>query len=164
MHKALLVALLSLASTTALGSAGHGSDNSPLDTSQPIDRTITLEAGDMWFTPDKLEIAPGQTVKFNITNTGKLEHEFVIGNPKAQAEHRAMMREMASSNGHDMSASHHHDNGQDSPASMPSVTVLPGETATLVWTAPEDIEALEFACNIPGHYKAGMNGDLQIKG
>ncbi|TFH87456.1 copper-binding protein [Billgrantia azerbaijanica] len=163
MHKTLLVAIFSLASTTALAGAGHGSGQSQSDAQQPIDRNLSFEAGDMWFTPGKLEIAPGETVKFEITNTGNLEHEFVIGDEEAQAEHREMMREMASSGGHDMSAGHH-GGGQDDAASMPSVTIAPGESATLVWTAPQGVEEVEFACNIPGHYEAGMNGDIQIEG
>ncbi|XKE44170.1 copper-binding protein [Halomonas organivorans] len=163
MRKTLLVAVFGLASTTALAGAGHGSGNSQADTEPSIDRTFAFEAGDMWFTPGKLEIDPGETVKFEITNAGNLEHEFVIGDAAAQAEHREMMRKMASSGGHDMSAGHH-GGGQDDAASMPSVTISPGETATLVWTAPHDVEEVEFACNIPGHYEAGMNGDIQIEG
>ena len=48
--------------------------------------------------------------------------------------------------------------------SMPSVTIAPGEMATLVWTAPENVDDLEYACNIPGHYEAGMYGDFDLKG
>lgn len=163
MRKSLLLAVFGLASTTALAGAGHGSGQSQADSDQSIDRTFTFEAGDMWFTPGKLEITPGETVKFEITNTGNLDHEFVIGDSEAQAEHREMMLEMASSGGHDMGAGHH-GGGQDDAASMPSVTIPPGETAALVWTAPNDGEEVEFACNIPGHYEAGMNGDIQIEG
>lgn len=161
MRNTLLVAIFSLASTTALAGAGHGSDGSPAADHTAIDRTLSFEAGDMWFTPGKLEIAPGETVKFEITNTGNLEHEFVIGDEEAQAEHREMMREMASGSGHDMSGGHH---GGGHDGSMPSVTIAPGETATLVWTAPQDADRIEFACNIPGHYESGMSGDIQIEG
>lgn len=163
MRKTFLVAVFSLASTTALAGAGHGTGQSQPDSDQPVARTITFEAGDMWFSPDTLDIAPGETVKFEITNIGNLEHEFVIGNSEAQAEHRKMMREMASGSGHDMSTSHH-GGEQNDAASMPSVTITPGETATLVWTAPREGVEIEFACNIPGHYESGMQGDIQIKG
>ncbi|WP_235207430.1 cupredoxin domain-containing protein [Halomonas salina] len=153
------MAIFSLASTTVLAGAGHGSGNAQTDAQQPIDRTISFEAGDMWFTPGELDIEPGQTVKFEITNTGNLEHEFVIGNAAAQEEHRKMMREMASGGGHDMSGGHHGDGD-----GMPSVAVAPGESATLVWTAPQDSSKIEFACNIPGHYESGMSGNINLQG
>ncbi|MBB3140303.1 cupredoxin domain-containing protein [Halomonas organivorans] len=163
MRNTLLVAMFSLASTTALAGAGHGSDGSRAADHTAIDRTLSFEAGDMWFTPGKLAIAPGETVKFEITNSGTLEHEFVIGDNDEQAAHREMMRDMASGGGHDMSADHH-GGGHDDAGNMPAVTIPPGETATLVWTAPHDVEEVEFACNIPGHYEAGMSGDIQIEG
>lgn len=48
---------------------------------------------------------------------------------------------------------------------MPVVTVAPGETKTLVWTAKEATgEALVYACNILGHAEAGMKGKLAIQG
>ncbi|SDG48393.1 Uncharacterized copper-binding protein, cupredoxin-like subfamily [Onishia taeanensis] len=156
MRKTLLAMTLSLASTAALASGEHGSK-----IHAQVDRTISFEAGDMWFTPDELAITPGKTVKFEITNTGNLKHEFVIGTAEAQAKHREMMLEMASGGGHDMSGGHH---GGDHGDGMPSVTIAPGGTATLVWTAPQDTDTLEFACNIPGHYESGMSGDINFQG
>lgn len=160
MRNVLLAITLGFVSSSALGGAGHG--ESPQSASNAdIDRTITVEAGDLWFKPDDLSIAPGETVKFIIENTGNLEHEFVIGDAKEQAEHREMMQQMASNGGgHDMSAGHH-----SGMQAMPSVTVAAGETKTLVWTAPETSNAaLVYACNIPGHFEAGMRGELVVQG
>jgi uncharacterized cupredoxin-like copper-binding protein len=42
-----------------------------------------------------------------------------------------------------------------------SVLVEPGKTAELVWTFAKE-GSLEFACNLPGHYQAGMVGKLTI--
>jgi len=42
-----------------------------------------------------------------------------------------------------------------------SVLLEPGETKELVWTFPKEA-TLEFACNIPGHYQAGMVGHIDI--
>jgi uncharacterized cupredoxin-like copper-binding protein len=151
---------LGLASTAVLAGGEHGGNHGGEDDVQ-VDSTISFEAGDMWFTPGNLHIEPGETLKFEITNTGNLEHEFVIGNAEAQANHREMMIEMASGGGHDMSGEHH---GGGHGDGMPSVTIDPGETATLVWTAPQDTDKLEFACNIPGHYASGMSGDINLQG
>ncbi|MFN2331459.1 MAG: copper-binding protein, partial [Halomonas sp.] len=59
--------------------------------------------------------------------------------------------------GHDMAEGAH-------GGKMPAVTIGPGETAELVWSAPENVDSLEYACNIPGHYEAGMYGDFDFKG
>lgn len=160
MRKTLFAMALGLASTVAMAGGEHGGHHGDKDDAQ-VDRTISFEAGDMWFTPGELDIEPGKTVKFEITNTGNLEHEFVIGNTEAQEEHREMMREMASGSGHDMSGGHH---GGGHGDGMPSVTIAPGETTTLVWTAPQDTSKIEFACNIPGHYESGMNGEIHVQG
>ncbi|MBB3191059.1 cupredoxin domain-containing protein [Halomonas cerina] len=159
MRKTLLALATGLAATTALAAGQHGGHHeAPKDGN--VDRTISFEAGDMWFMPGQLDIQPGEIVKFEITNTGNLQHEFVIGDAAAQAAHREMMRDMAAS-GHGHGSGHH---GGGHGDAMPSVTIDPGETATLVWTAPADEEEVEFACNIPGHYEAGMNGDIEISG
>ncbi len=47
---------------------------------------------------------------------------------------------------------------------MLAIIIAPGETAELVWTAPESAGELEYACNIPGHYEAGMSGNIDLQG
>lgn len=159
MRNVLLTITLGFISSSALAAAGHD-DGSQSVSSAEIDRTIAVTTGDLWFKPDDLSIAPGETVKFVVENTGRLEHEFVIGSADDQAEHREMMQQMASNGGgHDMSAGHH-----GGMQAMPSVTVAAGETKTLVWTAPETLDAaLVYACNIPGHFEAGMRGELMVQ-
>ena len=49
-------------------------------------------------------------------------------------------------------------------AQSPKVTrvlVAPGKTAELTWTFKQ-ATGLEFACNLPGHYQAGMVGKLNV--
>ena len=46
---------------------------------------------------------------------------------------------------------------------MASVTIEPGETEELVWTVPDSVKNLEYACNIPGHYESGMYGNVTVK-
>lgn len=162
MRKTLLALVLGLTTTTAFAGPGHGGSQSSVKDAD-IDRTIRLEAGDMWFDSEKLDIVPGETIRFEIVNTGNLEHEFVIGDAAAQEAHRKMMQEMSGGHGdgghggHDMAEGEHGGN-------MPAVTIAQGETAELVWTAPENVNDLEYACNIPGHYEAGMYGDFDSQG
>ncbi|WP_322527341.1 hypothetical protein SR908_08680 [Chromohalobacter canadensis] len=87
--------------------------------------------------------------------TGSIEHEFTIGDESAQEEHRDMMQEMSEGDG-----GHHMSEGGDG---MASVTIEPGETKELVWTAPDSDKSLEYACNIPGHYESGMYGNVTVK-
>ncbi|MNP67044.1 Copper binding protein, plastocyanin/azurin family [compost metagenome] len=67
---------------------------------------------------------------------------------------------------HDMSKMNHAMPGMDHGQMMKhddpnSVLVEPGKTAELTWTFSEATR-LEFACNIPGHYQAGMVGKLTV--
>jgi len=154
---------LGLVTTTTFAAGEHGGSHGSVSDAD-VDRSISLEAGDMWFDSESLDIVPGETIKFEITNTGNLEHEFVIGDANAQEEHREMMQAMMGGGhgdgghgGHDMAEGEH-------GGGMPSVTIAPGETAELVWTAPESVDSLEYACNIPGHYEAGMSGNFDSQG
>jgi len=45
-----------------------------------------------------------------------------------------------------------------------SVLLEPGKSAEIIWEFPKKaISQLEFACNIPGHYEAGMVGKVRFK-
>jgi len=108
---------------------------------EEVTKTIHLDAADeMKFNfKQQLDISKGDVVKFVVTNTGKINHEFSIGNESEQEKHRAMMRNMP-----DMV----HEDGN-------SITVKPGETKELIWKFHGDPKVV-FACNIPGHSEAGM--------
>ncbi len=107
-------------------------------------------------------MAAGEIVKFEITNTGNLEHEFVIGSKEAQEEHRQMMLNMANGGGHDMSNMSHGGGHDMASMDMAGVTIAPGETGTLLWSVPDNVNELEYACNIPGHYESGMYGNFSL--
>lgn len=140
-----------LASTPSLGSAHKHSGEStfwfghPGETAQ-VKRTILLSATDIKFTPTQIMVAAGETVKFEIANNGKLDHEFILGSAEEQVEHD---KEMAAMAGMKMT----HFNG---------VIVAPGKTETLIWTFTKT-GTLQYACHVPGHYAAGMVGQLTIK-
>ena len=110
-----------------------------------ISRTIKITALDIKYDKPAIRVKAGETVKFVVTNTGKLRHEFMIGDPEEQRQHAEMMKQMP-----DMV---HED------ANM--VTVEPGETKSLVWQFTQAGE-LEVACHIPGHYEAGMKSQVVV--
>ena len=45
----------------------------------------------MRFSPDRIDVKQGETVRFVVTNNGKVMHEFVIGTKKELDEHAALM-------------------------------------------------------------------------
>lgn len=162
MRKSLLTITLGLAATAAFAAGEHGGSHSTTPDAE-VDRTIQVEAGDMWFDPETLGITAGETVRFQVVNTGNLQHEFVIGDADAQQAHREMMQAMDDSHGagHDGHGGHDMAEGAHG-GEMPAVAIAPGETAELVWTAPAGVDELVYACNIPGHYESGMYGEIQL--
>jgi uncharacterized cupredoxin-like copper-binding protein len=57
---------------------------------------------------------------------------------------------------HDDEGGHHDEEGGDL-----YVQVAPGETGELLFTVPDDMTLYtEIGCLIPGHYEAGMAGEI----
>ncbi|MGI3212762.1 cupredoxin domain-containing protein [Roseovarius tibetensis] len=151
----------SLTASIAVASPGHDSSiGEPGETAQ-VDRTITIEMDEMKYSPKTIEVAPGETIRFEVINVGRAVHEFNIGTSETWDGHlgemQRMMREgmmTASSLNHDkmMEAGMMHDDAN-------SVLLEPGDTGEVIWTFPEGGE-IGFACNVPGHREAGMVGDF----
>jgi uncharacterized cupredoxin-like copper-binding protein len=114
-----------------------------------VDRTIRVAAADTEFSIEKMHIHAGETIRFIVTNTGELDHDFTIGPADLQAKHRQEMMEMMGG-GDAMAAMHEEPN---------AVYLKPGETKELLWRFAKTNE-LEFACNVPGHYESGMKGSI----
>ena len=102
-------------------------------------------ADNMRFTPDKIAVRQGETVKFVARNTGKVMHEFVIGTKAENGKHAEMMVKFPTME-HDEPYMAH---------------VPPGKTGEIVWTFNRAGE-FEFACLIAGHYQAGMVGSITV--
>jgi uncharacterized cupredoxin-like copper-binding protein len=110
-----------------------------------VARTIQVDATDtLRFAPDQLTVRAGETVAFEISNPGRVPHEFFIG---TAAEQQAHEREMAG--GAPM---------QDEPG---QVDVPAGQTVRLVY-AFDQPGTLEYGCHVPGHYPAGMRGTIVV--
>ncbi|MDR3494498.1 MAG: plastocyanin/azurin family copper-binding protein [Ancalomicrobiaceae bacterium] len=116
-----------------------------------VDRTIPIKARDVSFDVESVNVKAGETVRFVITNEGAADHEFTLGDAATQAEHRQEMLDMA-----DMDASHAHDGDAN------AVFLKSGETKELVWAFTKT-GLIEFACNVPGHYEAGMKGIIAVQ-
>jgi uncharacterized cupredoxin-like copper-binding protein len=145
-----------LASTAlhgALAGAGHagGFAFGKPGTADTVTRTINVDMQDMAYSIKKIKVREGETIRFVLVNSDEAEHDFTLGPSSLQAQHR---KEMADMMDKDMDMSKHH--------ADPNARFLnPGETKELIWTFAEFHE-LEFACNVPGHYEAGMKGEINV--
>lgn len=152
MKKMILAAAVALLATSAMASPGHDAANKigePGDKTK-VTQTINVsmketDDGKMLFTPDKIKVRKDQTVRFKIKNVGEVDHEFVLDEMEANAEHRAVMAKAPEME---------HDNPN-------AISLAPGESGEIIWKFTAD-GPLEFACLKPGHYESGMRGDLSI--
>jgi uncharacterized cupredoxin-like copper-binding protein len=111
-----------------------------------VKRTLVVGMSDqMRFTPDKISVKQGETIRFTAKNRGKILHEFVIGTKKELDDHAALMLKFPNME-------------HDEPYMM---HVAPGKTAQIIWTFNR-VGDFEFACLIPGHYQAGMVGQISV--
>lgn len=127
-------------------------------TAQDVDRTIRIVAGDTVFDRKLIEVSAGETIRFVIENKGELLHEFTIGTLQMQKAHQREMAKMTERGEITASAisgtsGHMHPN---------SVLIEPGKTKEIIWTFSR-AGKLEFGCNIPGHYEAGMRGEFHFE-
>lgn len=144
-----LLALVIGGVALAFGSTADAMDmQGNLPSPAPVTRTIAIDANDtMRFMPESLSVQTGETVAFQITNTGNLPHEFVIGDTHVQQEHE---QEMRNDDMHTMN---------DTNA---AVKVEPKTATTLVYSFDKP-GTLEYGCHVPGHYAAGMRGMIAVQ-
>ena len=149
MKKTFSILILSALPIFALADGKHDDEatayGEPGQAAQ-VNRVIEVQAADnMRYTPAAIKVRRGETVEFVVKNTGKLAHEFVLGDAKELKEHAALMRRYPTME---------HDD--------PNMAKLaPGGTARLIWKFTR-AGTVEFACLVPGHYEAGMKGHIRV--
>ena len=167
IKKLFLVIILFFVSTSSYSASMNmiGEKGDP----SKIDRTIEIEMYDNYYYPTQIEVKKGETIKFIVKNLGELVHEYNIGTKDMHIKHQPemaklveheilladkidheKMKKMAKK---DHSLGHSHAN---------SVLLEPKESGEIIWKFSKDI-SLEMACNMPGHYEAGMVGKINIE-
>ncbi len=133
-----------------------------------VSRTIKVIMYDNYYEPRSFKIKAGETIKFEVENAGMLVHEFNIANKMMHINHQPEMKKM-SDNGillpfsidkekmkkmakMDKSMGHSHSN---------SVLLEPKQKGEIIWKFDNAIN-IEIACNVPGHYQAGMIAKVDI--
>ena len=151
---ALLISSVSFADKNMkIGSKGKLSD---------VSRTIKVKMYDNYYEPSIFNIEKGETIKFEVINAGELVHEFNIANAMMHIKHQPEMERMVENEillgdkidkdkmqkmaAMDKSMGHSHSN---------SVLLAPKEKGILIWKFENTVN-IEVACNVPGHYQAGM--------
>jgi uncharacterized cupredoxin-like copper-binding protein len=110
-------------------------------------RTIKIDMADtMRYSPAEIAVKQGETVRFEVKNSGKLMHEIVFGTMKELKEHAELMRK-------------HPGMEHDEPY---MAHVAPGKTERLVWQFTKAGE-FYYGCLIPGHFEGGMVGKVIVK-
>ena len=132
MTTAFAIALTGPAFAAGSHSGGHDDDHADKHaemmavgkpgTAADVTRTIAVamretDDGDMIFEPDSFAFEQGETIRFEVTNKGELEHEFVIDNAEGNAKHKDMMAKM--------------DMEHDDPN---SVRLEGGQSGEVIWT------------------------------
>lgn len=100
----------------------------------------------MRFAPAELTVKRGDTVRFNVKNSGKVMHEMVIGTLAELKEHADLMKKFPNME-HDEPYMAH---------------VKPGATERMVWQFTKTGE-FYYGCLVPGHFEAGMVGKIIVK-
>ena len=129
----------------------HGGSGSGFAFGEPgkaseANRSIEVTATDkLRFDPDMISVEEGETVTFEITNKGRAEHEFVLGDTEYQRSHADQM-----------AAGQMHNHGAN------AVPLPPGESAEMTWTFSTS-GTVVFACHVNGHFQAGMLGGIVVR-
>lgn len=152
---AALLALTGAAVASGNHAGGHDEDGmmaigkpgAATDASRTI--TITMmerDDGGMVFEPASLSVSEGETLRLKFVNKGELDHEFVMDVHQGIMEHKELMERFPEME-------------HDDPN---SIRLAPGATGEIVWTFAKAGD-FGFGCLIPGHYDAGMRGDISVR-
>jgi uncharacterized cupredoxin-like copper-binding protein len=143
------------AAMAAPGAPGHSHDQASFSAGEPGNpkrpaRTVlvTMREGDgkMMFVPDRLEVKRGEQVRFMITNSGELDHEFVLATTEENLKHYEEMKKNPEMEHDDPNAKR----------------VAPKKRSEIVWRFTT-VGQFEYGCLIPGHREAGMIGTIIVK-
>ena len=146
-----LALALTVVANTAMAAGQHAGGHGESAIGEPgkaanVTRTVKIDMSDaMRYTPASIDAKQGETVRFVISNTGKVKHELVLGTEKELKDHYEVMKKFPEME-------------HDDPN---MVTVAPGKTGEVIWKFTK-AGKIDFACLQPGHYDAGMKGAVAV--
>ncbi len=108
----------------------------------PAERTVHVRIHYSAFSLGHLDVAPGETVRFVVTNTDPIDHEFIVGDEAVQLAH-------------ELGTEAYH------PPRPGEITIRAGKTVETTYTF--GTRDLLFGCHLPGHYAYGMRGTISVE-
>jgi uncharacterized cupredoxin-like copper-binding protein len=108
----------------------------------PPDEIVVIDIEHSRFSEERLRVEAGSTIRFVIDNNDPIPHEFIVGDERVQRVHE---------NG----TERHH---APRPGEI-SIPVLSERITTYTFEEPGE---LIFGCHLPGHYRFGMRGTIQV--
>lgn len=109
-------------------------------------RTVRISMNDKFrYSPARLTVKQGQTIRFIVKNVGKVKHEIVFGTSNYIAEHNELMQKNP---GMEHEEPH-------------MISLEPGSKGELIWRFTQPGKFV-FACLEPGHLAAGMKGTITV--
>jgi len=107
----------------------------------PTARTVRIGIHYSTFSLAVIDVDPGETVRFVVSNADPIDHEFIIGDQAVQIAHERGTE-----------AFH--------PPRPGETTIPAGETVETIYTF--GAQDLIFGCHLPGHYTYGMRGIISV--
>jgi uncharacterized cupredoxin-like copper-binding protein len=145
LPRAVLLMLLSAVCTVSQADADNQNPAGQPGIASEVSRDIKVTQVDNMFLPNQIWVTEGETVRFVIINKGDHQHEMLIGTMRDLGKAAKMRR-----------------NNPDENSAQPGLIRLqPDEQGELIWTFDQAGE-IDFACPLPGHFKA-MRGKIYVE-
>jgi uncharacterized cupredoxin-like copper-binding protein len=97
---------------------------------------------DFAFNPNEFTVPAGEEITLNVTHNGTMEHDFIIMKYATDAGEKF--------------------DEEDKANIYWEVALQPGDSETIVFTAPEQPGTYQVICGMPGHLQSGMIGKLIV--
>ncbi len=107
-----------------------------------VSSNINFTMSDFAFSPGEFTIPAGQEITLHITHAGTMEHNFIV--MKYGTDAGEMFDEADKAN------------------VFWEMDLQPGDSKTILFTAPEQPGTYQIICGMPGHLQSGMVGKLIV--
>ena len=103
---------------------------------------ISFTMTDFAFNPNEFTVPAGEDITLNVTHNGTMEHNFIIIKYATDAGETF--------------------DEEDKANVFWEVALQPGDSETIIFTAPEQPGTYQVICGMPGHPQSGMIGKLIV--
>ncbi len=146
--RSIVILLLALGTLVLAACSSQGSATTSIEPAE-----VTLNATDIAFDKNRLEVVAGRPVSLTLHNAGVLEHDFsIIEMPHDGEVSTSEMED--ETGGHDMS---------NVTEEMDIHVAAPTDQSNTIEFTPTTPGEYEYFCTVAGHKEAGMVGTLVVQ-